>query len=416
MKVNIKILLCFTLSFLMLISSLAIASNGENSSKENLKTIDKSDESISQSCSIDESIEKVIHEYLSLIYDYSIVPLYESFEAMFSAERDDEINFSYEKSKLKRDLMDYYDINVIQQAISYSNYQSIYQDDMKASVTITITNEVETSKESYISKNDYHFLLENTGDDVKINSVISDDDVDKSYKSLSSFLADDVIDILKEDDLTRGRASLEEFNKEKYYLQKEESYIASSYIPYDKSRAASYAKKYAGSNYNKRFASYKGHGGDCQNFASQCVWYGYGGTDTASAINNKLRPMVTGTSNRNWFATSGYMDCSISWIRCTAFKDYINNSYGGNPGPAGWTHVGSVAFAEPGDVIQVNWTGGNQWHSYIVTAVTGTSGARTKSNITVVAHTGDITPRLLSTANSESVSRHTTIRIGTYQP
>jgi hypothetical protein len=401
---------------MIVFSSSAFATSNINNLGSSLKSTSENERVPKYNFS-DEEIESFLHEYLNMIYDYSISPTYEFFEAMFLDGEKDQINFSFEKAKLKRLLMDYYEYKVTNQVISYSNYQSTYNDDGQISATLTVSNEFEILKEKYKSIYNYCFLLQSSENTIQIINVTSDDDVDMSYKNLSDFSAENVINKLRLDDLTKASASPSEINKEQYYLKRQEAlklFADSEYIPYDRARAVSYAKTYC-INYNLLFASYKGQGGDCQNFASQCVWYGYGGINTASAINNKLKPMVTGTSNRDWYSTSKLWDCTISWIRCIGFQDYVNNSYGGNPGPAGWIHTGSVAFAEPGDIIQVNWSSGG-WHSYIVTAVTGSPGARTKADITVVAHTSDISPTKLSIANSESVSRHITIRIGTYQP
>lgn len=59
---------------------------------------------------------------------------------------------------------------------------------------------------------------------------------------------------------------------------------------YDRTAAAQYALDYSSSSdgtgaYNTNFPSSKA---DCQNFVSQCIWAGLGGTNTATAISKKI--------------------------------------------------------------------------------------------------------------------------------
>jgi hypothetical protein len=50
---------------------------------------------------------------------------------------------------------------------------------------------------------------------------------------------------------------------------------------------------------------------------------------------------------------------------------------------------GGVANASPGDIIQI--TNGSKWfHTYVVCSVSGSSGARTPSDIQISAHNSDI--------------------------
>jgi hypothetical protein len=83
--------------------------------------------------------------------------------------------------------------------------------------------------------------------------------------------------------------------------------------------------------YNKLFKSYES---DCQNFASQCIWYGFGGSNTSTAINNHYLPMVYNVAGATcWWADS-------------------NTSDGGAPGPWHWANVEDFC-----DMIEENWSG-----------------------------------------------------------
>lgn len=72
---------------------------------------------------------------------------------------------------------------------------------------------------------------------------------------------------------------------------------------YDPSAAASYATKYAYS-YNPNYTSYKGRGGDCANFVSQCLYYG-------------------GISK-----TSNWKPDSYQWINCGGLKSFLCSTLG----------------------------------------------------------------------------------------
>jgi len=71
---------------------------------------------------------------------------------------------------------------------------------------------------------------------------------------------------------------------------------------------------------------------DCQNFASQCVWSGFGGTN--SGIESHVQPMVKDVSGAaDWWcdgsSSGGYTGTNWSWTGCTQFRDMAisNRSY-----------------------------------------------------------------------------------------
>jgi len=166
---------------------------------------------------------------------------------------------------------------------------------------------------------------------------------------------------------------------------------------YDRSRASNYALTYALSN-NANFFKYSSN---CQNFGSQGVWYGFGGTNTSTAIRNRHKPMVTEPANdaEKWWNTGlewGF-DPRGHWVRVIAFRDHIAD-WAKTYGVFGSITTGSVKDTEVGDIIQKRNKDTKVWdHTYIVDAVDGTKGSRTPSNIWVCAHTADIKHQQLST-------------------
>lgn len=182
---------------------------------------------------------------------------------------------------------------------------------------------------------------------------------------------------------------------------------------YDRSRASSYATTYA-TSYNGNFNSWSS---DCQNFGSQCVWYGFGGTNTLAAIQNKSKPMVPSPANtaEQWWqnGTLGGTDPAWHWTGVVAFRDHIYD-WAKSYGVFGSITTGSVANTEKGDIIQIKNSSGTWYHTYIVDYVSGTYGSRTSSNIWVCAHTTNRNHTQLSTLGI-AVSNMRLIKISSAQ-
>ena len=157
---------------------------------------------------------------------------------------------------------------------------------------------------------------------------------------------------------------------------------------YNRARAAQYALDYSSSSsgtgeYNSNFPSCTW---DCQNFASQCVWYGLGGINEPNAISNKNKPMITATG-RKWYCSSQSSNTS-SWTVVGNFRNYVVSESEGEEGIYGIRYaVGNAEKAQKGDIIQIRNSSGTWHHSYVINNVTGTYGSRTISNLYVCAHT-----------------------------
>lgn len=155
-----------------------------------------------------------------------------------------------------------------------------------------------------------------------------------------------------------------------------------------RTNAAYYALVYDGSSRNSRFYDYSAEG-DCQNFASQCVWYGFGGTNSAYSIDNKLFPMTATGGYRDWYCTSTYNNKTATWTAVIYFKSYLEAGGTNVVGVDGVVYNYDLSNAQKGDVIQIYNANNGWYHSYIVVNVTGTYGSRTNSDIYVSAHTND---------------------------
>lgn len=142
-------------------------------------------------------------------------------------------------------------------------------------------------------------------------------------------------------------------------------------IPYNRDLAVSYARKWAMSR-NPSYYNFDKVGGDCTNFASQCI---FAGSKTMNYT------PVTG-----WYYNSSY-DRTASWSGVEYLYNFLINNLSVGP----YAHVVSQNEAVPGDIIQLGTDNGHFYHSPVITAI--------EPVILVAAHTDDSLDRPLSTYN-----------------
>lgn len=144
--------------------------------------------------------------------------------------------------------------------------------------------------------------------------------------------------------------------------------------PYNRNKAVEYAHRWAYSR-NPAFYNYDKLGGDCTNFASQCIFAG------AGVMN--YRP-VTG-----WF----YRDAnhkSPSWTGVEFLRGFLVRT-AEDPGPfAVETGIESV---QPGDIVQLSFDGVRFQHSPVIVS---TGPVPRPDNILIAAHTIDCDNRPLN--------------------
>lgn len=140
--------------------------------------------------------------------------------------------------------------------------------------------------------------------------------------------------------------------------------------PYLRERAVAYAKKYAFGQ-NPIFGNFRGIGGNCTNFVSQCIYAG-------SCVMNY-------TPTFGWYYVS-LDDRSPSWTGVEYFYDFMTANT--DVGPFGTE--ASLDELETGDVIQL---GSNQDGFYHTLLVVGFEG----EDPLVAAQTDDAFARPLST-------------------
>lgn len=145
-------------------------------------------------------------------------------------------------------------------------------------------------------------------------------------------------------------------------------------LPYDRDAAVTYAHTWAYRR-NPAFYDFSPIGGDCTNFASQCIYAGAG--------------IMNFTPTYGWYYRSAN-DRTPSWTGVQYLYDFLTQNLG--PGPFA-TEV-SLGGLEPGDVVQLAI---DQDIRYQHTPVVVRVDAPTLTGILVAAHSNDVDFRPLST-------------------
>ena len=151
--------------------------------------------------------------------------------------------------------------------------------------------------------------------------------------------------------------------------------------PYNREAAVAYAHRWAYGR-NPRYYDYEEIGGDCTNFASQCVYAGSG--------------IMNFTPDFGWYYINANQKAP-AWTGVEFFYNFMTR-----PEPS----VGPFAVETgpeemmPGDVIQLSFNGERFSHTPVVVAA---DHPRDLSEILIAAHSYDSDNRPLSTYNYEGI-------------
>jgi len=152
-------------------------------------------------------------------------------------------------------------------------------------------------------------------------------------------------------------------------------------IPYDRATAVRYAHRWAYER-NPRFYDYEEIGGDCTNFASQCLYAGTG--------------VMNYTPTFGWYYISAN-DKAPAWTGVPYFFNFMTRKER-SPGPFGLET--NLEMLLPGDFVQIRFTNDRYGHTPIVVEI-GTPV--TLDNILVAAHSEDADYRPLSSYNYQTL-------------
>lgn len=146
-------------------------------------------------------------------------------------------------------------------------------------------------------------------------------------------------------------------------------------IPYNRAAAVAYARRWAFDR-NSAYYDFSPIGGDCTNFASQCIYAGAGVMNFAPVM--------------GWYYRSSY-ERTASWSGVEYLYQFLVKNQAVGP----HARVVSQSEAEPGDIVQLGSYNGGFYHSPVITAVA--------PRILVAAHSYDALDKPLSDYTYEMV-------------
>lgn len=236
---------------------------------------------------------------------------------------------------------------------------------------------------SYVDT-DYHIVLEkNIAGQWEIVEVTSNDWFDQAM----DYEPFDVAELLNHMD--NVNTADVETNDQEIFSSEPAAATATSQIDLDYTINASRVANYAATfwkNYNSSYKNYNGSGGDCMNYASQCLAAGLGFTSDGSALCDNIGSYI-------WKPNSS------SFISCSSFRTYLSNntSETGLFGTVTTTASANSTY-KVGDIIHVDGTGGPYTHAAIVTS------AGDKNTALVSAHNNnriDVTVSFMWNASAD---------------
>ncbi len=137
--------------------------------------------------------------------------------------------------------------------------------------------------------------------------------------------------------------------------------------PYDRNKAVQYAHKWAYAR-NPEYLDFENMGGDCTNFASQCIYAGSG--------------IMNYTPVYGWYYINSF-NRTASWTGVNYLYDFLINNKGSGP----FAQEVDVSDVEPGDLAQVSFSDNKIFnHSPVVVKV---ESPAKPDGIYVAAHTFD---------------------------
>ena len=154
-------------------------------------------------------------------------------------------------------------------------------------------------------------------------------------------------------------------------------------IAYNRANAVDYANKWAYRR-NPRFYDFSQIGGDCTNFASQCVYAGC--------------KVMNYTPTFGWYYINSD-DRAPAWTSVTYLYNFLTSNTGVGP----YADVVDIDEIEPGDLVQIRFEGSTEFdHTPVIVDV---NGPRNTDNVYVAAHSADCNCRPLSTFKNVAETR-----------
>ncbi|MGE5613808.1 MAG: amidase domain-containing protein [Bacillota bacterium] len=137
--------------------------------------------------------------------------------------------------------------------------------------------------------------------------------------------------------------------------------------PYDRAKAMQYAHKWAYAR-NPAYLDFENLGGDCTNFASQCIFAGSG--------------IMNYTPVFGWYYINSY-NRTASWTGVNYLYNFLVNNKGSGP----FAEETDFTGVEPGDIAQLSFRDSKSFdHSPVIVSI---GNPPSLDNILIAAHTFD---------------------------
>lgn len=145
-------------------------------------------------------------------------------------------------------------------------------------------------------------------------------------------------------------------------------------IPYRREDAVAYANEWAYRR-NPNYYDFSRIGGDCTNFASQCVYAGCG--------------VMNDTPTYGWYYFN-LQNRAPAWTSVRYIHRFLTTNREAGP----YAREVGIFDIQPGDLVQLRFAGSEEFnHTPVVVAI---KGEKTMSSILVAAHSTDANNRPLS--------------------
>jgi len=151
-------------------------------------------------------------------------------------------------------------------------------------------------------------------------------------------------------------------------------------MPYNRAAAVAYAHTWAKAR-NPKYADFDKMGGDCTNYASQCLFAGTG--------------VMNYTRDTGWFYTN-LNSRAAGWTSVKYLYSFLTRNKG--QGPFG--HEAPLYEAEEGDLVQLKLGNGDFQHTPVIVCV---GKPLDLGSVLVAAHTYDCDLRPLNTYAIEDI-------------
>ena len=159
--------------------------------------------------------------------------------------------------------------------------------------------------------------------------------------------------------------------------------LSENLLPYDRLKAVRYAQKWAYGR-NPAFYDYEKIGGDCTNFASQCVYAGGG--------------IMNYTKDFGWYYINAN-NKAPAWTGVDYFYRFMTRE---TPTTGPVARDVSISLIDLGDVIQLSFDGENWNHSPVVVGLLRRPALQ-PADVLIAAHSYDADNRPLNTYDYRSI-------------